>query len=524
MAFREVSVVVVREILRLWLSGHGYRSIARLALVDRKSARRYVEAAIAAGLDRERGEEQLTEELLAEVVAAVPAGRPPGDRGRTWRALVEHKAFITERLDKGLTIVRVQRDLARHKGLEVPSRTLYRFCVAECGTAVKRTTVRIDDPEPGSELQVDFGRMGLLLDPEVARRRVCYALVFTAGYSRHTFVWLTFSQSLPAVIEGFEAAWAFFGGVFKVVIPDNLKAVVDRCDPVAPRLNEAFVEYAQARGFLIDPARARHPKDKARVERAVGYVRRSFFAGEDFSDIDEARRRAERWCSSTAGLRIHGTTQRRPLEVFGSEEAPALLPPPGSPYELPHYAQPKVHRDYHIEVAKALYSVPAAYIGQTVKVRADRHLVRIYHHGVLIKAHPRARPGGRSTDAADLPPEKAVYAMRDLDRLQRAAASHGPSVGTLAAAVLQGPLPWTRMRRVYRLLGLARRYGDARVDAACARALELEAPDVSLIARIVENAREHQELPAPAPVGKVVQLRFARLEEDFAPTEGGRSR
>lgn len=311
MAFREVSVVVVREILRLWLCGHGYRSIGRLARVDPKTARRYLKAAVAAGLDRERGEHQLTEELLAAVVAAVPSGRPPGDRGGSWRILLEHKAFITERLDKGLTVVRIERDLARHKGVEVPSRTLYRFCEVECGTAAKRTTVRLDDPEPGTELQVDFGRMGLLYDPDTGRRRVCHALVFTAAFSRHTFVWPTFSQALEAVIEGFEAAWAFFGGVFKVVIPDNCKAIVDKSDPLSPRLNEAFLEYAQARGFLIDAARVRHPKDKARVERAIGYVRRSFFAGEEFRDLSDARRRAERWCRTTAGLRIHGTTARR---------------------------------------------------------------------------------------------------------------------------------------------------------------------------------------------------------------------
>jgi transposase len=477
MAFREVSVVVVREILRLWLAGDGYRSIARLALVDRRCARRYVQAAIAAGLDRGRGEEQLTEELLAAVVAAVPPGRPPGNRGKSWQVLLTHKTFITERLDKGLTVVRIERDLRRHKGVEVASRSLYRFCEVECDTAAKRTTVRISDPEPGSELQVDFGRMGLLHDLETDRRRVCHALVFTAACSRHMFVWLTFSQALPAVIEGFEAAWAFFGGVFKVVIPDNLKAIVDKSDPLNPRLNEAFVEYAQARGFHIDAARARHPKDKARVERSVGYVRKSFFAGEEFRSLDDARRAAEQWCLHTAGLRIHGTTCRRPREVFRAEEAQALLPAPESPYDLPLYASPKVHRDYHIEVDKALYSVPAPFIGLNVKIRADRHLVRIYHHGVLIKTHPRTAPGKRCTDEEDLPLEKAAYAMRDLERLKNAAAAHGPSVGALAAAILEGPLPWTRMRRVYRLLGLVRRYGAEGVEAACAKAMELEAAE-----------------------------------------------
>ncbi len=468
MAFREVSVVTVREILRLWLAGHGYRSIARLGLVDRRTARRYVIAAVVAGLDRQGGEAQLTEELLAEVAAAVPSGRPPGDRGPTWQILMQHKAFIAERLAKGLTLVRVQSDLARYGGVDVPYRTLHRFCAAEWEMPAKRTTVRIDDPDPGSELQVDFGRMGLLHDREAGRRRVVHALIFTAAYSRHTFVHLTFSQALPAVIEGFEAAWAFFGGVFKVIIPDNLKAVVDRSDPIDPKLNEAFLEYAQARGFIIDPARARHPRDKARCE-----------------------------------------------------QAPALLPAPESPYDLPIYSEPKVARDYHVEVAKALYSVPAAYIGCRVKARADRHLVRIYHRGVLVTTHPRKPPGRRSTHQGDLPPEKAAYAMRDVNRLKGQAAAHGPSVGALAAAVLEGPLPWTRMRRVYRLLGLVRRFGAERVEAACARAVEFEAYDVGLVARMVEKARERQDLPAPWQAsGEVVQLRFARLDEEFAASKG----
>jgi len=200
-----------------------------------------------------------------------------------------------------------------------------------------------------------------------------------------------------------------------------------------------------------------------------------------------------------------------------------LLPAPESVYDLPIYAEPKVARDYHVEVAKALYSVPAAYIGHHVKVRADRHLVRIYHRGVLVKTHPRQPAGGRSTDEADLPPEKAAYALRDVNALKAAAAGHGPNIGAVAAAVLEGPLPWTRMRRVYRLLGLVRRYGAERVEEACARACEYEAHDVGLAARMVEAARERQDLPAPpAPTGEPVELRFARMDSEFATN--GRAR
>ena len=153
-------------------------------------------------------------------------------------------------------------------------------------------TVRVADCEPGAECQVDFGRMGLLADPAAGHRRVVHALIFTAVYSRHCYVHLSFRQDLPSVIAGCEAAWAFFGGIFKIIIPDNMSAIVDRAHPLEPRISRAFAEYAQDRGFLIDPARVRSPQDKPRVERMVQFVRGSFFAGEDFAGLPDAQRRA----------------------------------------------------------------------------------------------------------------------------------------------------------------------------------------------------------------------------------------
>jgi transposase len=130
--------------------------------------------------------------------------------------------------------------------------------------------------------------MGLVFDPARGRDRVVHALIFTACFSRHCFVWLTHRQTTEAVIAGCEAAWVFFGGVFATLIPDNLSAVVDGADALEPRFNQAFIEYAQTRGFKIDPARVRSPQDKPRVERQVQFVRGSFFAGEG---LHRSRRR-----------------------------------------------------------------------------------------------------------------------------------------------------------------------------------------------------------------------------------------
>ena len=505
----------VREVLRLWLAGEGFRSIERLSAVDRKTVRRYVQAAVELGLDRDDSEEQLGDEFIGRVVEAVRPHRRDG-RGQAWRVIEAHHDQLERWLVREkLTVVKAHEFLER-QGVVVPQRTLHRYALEVLGVGRGRgTTVRVADGEPGDELQVDFGRMGLVFDPAAGRDRVAHALIFTAGVSRHCFVWLSFTQTLEAVIDGFEAAWAFFGGVFRTVVPDNLKAIVESADPLEPRLNQAFVEYAQARGFRIDPARVRRPQDKPRVERAVQFVRGSFFAGEAFVDLADAQRRAETWCRERAGMRTHGTTQQRPAEHFAAEEQAKLGPAPMQPYDLPRYATAKVHRDHHIEVARALYSIPGNLIGQRVDVRADRQLVRVFHRGQLVKVHPRQRPGGRCTDPADLPSGKEVYALRDLARLQAMAAAHGPAVGDYAAALLDTPLPWTKMRQVYALLGLAKKWGSARVDAACARALELEVVNVGKIGRILQAGTERAEPVQPGLPGTVIAGRFARDRDHF---------
>ena len=517
MTYREVRVFEVREALRLWLRGEGFRSIERITQLDRKTVRRYVAAAEAAGLVRDGGEAQLSDEFIGQVVEAVRPHRSDG-HGAPWRLLVANHDEIKAWLDTGLTAVKVQRLLAR-RGVAVPVRTVQRYAAQACGAGRRpASTVRVADGAPGDECQVDFGRMGLVFDSDSGRRRVCHGLIFTACLSRHCFVWLTFAQTTEAVIEAFEAACGFFGGVFRTVIPDNLKAIVETADATEPRFNQAFVEYAQSRGFVIDPARVRRPQDKGRVERNVAYVQASFFAGEEFADLTDAQRRAEEWCTLVAGLRIHGTTQARPAEVFALEERHLLLPAPVETYDLPTYPKPKVHRDHHIEVDKALYSVPGNLIGHHIDVRADRQLVRIFHRGQLIKVHPRTRVGGRQTDPADLPPEKTPYAMRDVERLKAMAAEHGPAVGAYAAALLDTPLPWTKMRQVYALVGLVKRWGAERVDAACAPAIEAEAVrGVTLIGRMLERATERERAAEPPPA--LPPGRFARDPGHFAVTE-----
>ncbi len=514
--YREVHVMEVGEVVRQWLAGEPLRAIARRVGLDRKTVQRYVRAAQQAGC---RAGEPVTDSVLGEVIGRVRA-QGPGTHGASWAACAEHRELLRQWIEREVPLSKVRELLHRQTGALVPYRTLHRYATRELGLGGRQATVRLADGKPGEELQMDYGAVGWI--SEAGRRRRVWALVLTAVVSRYMFVWLTHRQSTEDVIAGCEAAWRFFGGVFRVLIPDNLKAVVQTADPSSPRLTVAFLEYAQSRGFVVDPARVRRPRDKGRVERGVQYVQSSLFAGEEFRSLEQGRQAAELWCRVTAGERMHGTTCRRPREHFEEVERSALLAPPEQPYELASWSEARVQRDHHVTVGRALYSVPTAYIGEHVQVRLGRDVVRIYHRGQAIKTHPRVGPGERQTDPGDYPPGVRELACRDQQALLLQAREAGAGIGTYAERLLEGPLPWSRMRHVYRLLGLVRRYGAAPVEAAAKRALDADVIDVTKVARMVEAALERE--PPRSPAASAVPsrpLRFLRDSREYRLGRGG---
>lgn len=508
--YREVTMIEFKEVLRLWQERMPKKRIAARLGLDPKTVRRYLRAAEAAGLRAQTeafGDEQLRDVLLA----LQPSGGRP--HGEDWTRCSEHREAIQHWLAQGLRLTKIRKLLAR-QGLPIGYPTLYRFAVEQLEFGRTAATIPVLEGEPGQELQVDTGWVGWLTLPlSQQKRRRFRAWIFTAVFSRYRFVYPTFEETTARAIEACEAAWQFFGGIFLVLIPDNTKAIIVQPDALQPRLTPAFLEYAQARKFHVDPTRVRHPRDKARVERAVPGVREDCFAGEVIVTLDQARVLASYWCREEYGLRRHSRTQRPPRQHFEAEERPLLLPQPTTPFDIPLWSDPKVGRDQLVVVDKAFYSVPHSYKGEFLSARADRQTVRLYHHNALIKTHPRKPPGGRSIDAQDYPVERSVYALRDVTSLQRQAASYGEAVGRFAAALLDSPLPWTRMRRVYALLGLARRYGAARVNEICAVCLSAEMFDVRRLQRMLEQA----VTPAAAiPTAPLPAARFLRPASQYA--------
>lgn len=299
----------IREILLRVKRKESLRSISKTLCIHRKTINKYLSLCLDLGVDPT--EDAITDELTEKIKSRLAPGSKSSHIPRD-DILLPHKDRIEDYLEKGIKGSKILT-LLKRDGIVVGDSSFYRFINKRCENYIRKNiTVRLPETEPGKYLQADFGYMGLIWDEESDRLRKTHALILTLCHSRHMYVYLTFKQDIRAVIEGFEAAWGYFEGITIIVIIDNLKPAIYKSDRYSPKINRQFLEYAQERGFIVDPANSGHPKGKPIVEREVPYLRDNFFKGENFISIGDGRERALDWCSNVAGTRIHGTTRKVP--------------------------------------------------------------------------------------------------------------------------------------------------------------------------------------------------------------------
>jgi transposase len=513
-AFLEVHMVQVREIIRRWQASENKMAIGRASGVSARTVGRYIEAAASFGLTQDG--EPPGEDVLAQLLRRNHPGPLPTRETPAAARLAGREEQLARWLqEERLQLTRVHELLVRD-GVAVSYTSLRRY-VREVGLwKPLKTTVRMAEWPPGEVAEMDFGKLGSIVDAETGKRQSVWAFLIVLPYSRHCFAWPLVQQTLTESIAGLEAAWRFFGGVPQRLILDNFAAAVAGPDPLNPRLTRGFLEYSQARGFLCDPARVRKPKDKPHVERGIQYLRERFFKGGSFRSLDDCREQAERWCSEVAGLRVHGTTRQLPREVFEAEEQVKLQPYDGVLYDVPEWKEVTVHPDHHVQFEQALYSAPATTCppGTKLEVRGDQKLVKLYRKGELVKVHVRQPRGSRATDPDDYPKEKTAYALRSTDAVVRRATTLGPSVEAFAQKLFEGPLPWAKLRAGQKLISLGERYGGERLDAACQRSLAYDLVDVRRLQRILLQALDH-EPPVEEETGTPLGSRFARPGSAF---------
>lgn len=476
----------LKDILHRLRSGESERRIARDMQISRPTVHKYYEMAKHNGfLDPNRP----MPDQASLLKALGPGPQPP----KMVSSLEPHRAVVTELLKQGLEKMAIWQRLRDNFGYRGSYSAVRRF-VSQLGTTEPEAYTRVHT-EPGEELQVDFGTVGQLYDPESGKIRTAYVFVATLCYSRHQYAELVFDQKVVTWIALHRRAFEWFGGVVKRVVPDNLKAGVIQALVYDPVLGEAYRKMALHYGFLISPTRPATPRHKGKVENGVHYVQRNFWAGQEFADISVANQHLRTWVKQIAGVRQHGTTHQAPLALFGTVEQAALQPLPTEPFALCEIRTAKVHPDCHVVVAGSYYSAPYKLVGQQLDVYVHERVVELYHHQELVATHLRCKtPGQWQTRLADYPPHKAAYLQRTPQVCREQAAQIGPHATRVVAQLLDDR-PLDRLRSVQAILRLADSVGPRRLEAACERALYYGDITYRRIKGILNAALDREPLP-----------------------------
>lgn len=513
-------MIDVVEICQHWHAGRPKVVVADSLGIDVKTVRKYLAPAEAAGLAP--GGPPLSRSEWAELVAGwFPELADAKARSLTFPVINAHRDQIGDML-KTNQVTTVWQRLRDEADLAVSLTSFRRYVWAEFPDTVDESKVTVLRPEvpAGEEAQIDYGYLGRWEDPATGRGRRVWAFIMVLACSRHMFVRPVFTMDAFSWVAAHVEAFAFFGGVPRRLVPDNLKTGVTKPDLYDPKLNRAYAELGEHYGVLIDPARANKPKDKPRVERPVPYVRESFWRGRSWAGIGDMQTGAVTWCVEVAGRRQHrGLEGASPLSVFQAVEAPALLPLPRDAFELARWSSPKVGPDCHIKVGKTLYSVPWRHIGTRVDAREGERTVEVFVGTQRIKTHVRAERG-RQTDNADYPPEKVAFFMRNPVWCRRRAGELGPHVAELVGGLL-ADRALHHLRAAQGVIALADKHGAERLDAACARAIAVGDPGYRTVKGILAAGTEHADQPeattpsAPAHLHGPGQL-LNGLDEEVA--------
>jgi transposase len=403
-------------------------------------------------------------------------------RRRSVSACEPYREVIEQALDRGRNAMAIWQDLVTQYGFERGYQSVKRFANKIRPSQVLQARPVIVTA-PGEEAQVDYGTGPMVRDPQTGKYRRTRLFVMTLGYSRKSVRLLLFRSSSRTWADLHEKAFRRLGGSVRIVILDNLREGVLTPDIYDPSLNPLYRDLLAHYGAVAMPCRVRDPDRKGKVESGVGHAQRTPLKGLRFESLDEAQTYLDQWEERWADTRIHGTTKRQVSAMF-AEEKPALLPLPLEPFRSYQYGKRSVHLDGCVEVEAAYYSAPPGWIGRQVHVQWDGLQVRLLDPktGQLLREHLRQKRGWHRIKEEDRSPRTPLTTLQLLGRAGRA----GSHIGALCEAIHQRQ-GQVGVRRIQGVLSLAKRFGAAVVDDACAAALDIGVHEYRFVRRYLER-------------------------------------
>ena len=515
----------LQDFVRLHRANEPFSTIATRLGWDRKTERKYRKRLLRAGLLEGSVDELPT---MLELRAAIAQRRSVPKQERS--SVEKHGTFIAEKLTIGLGPTAIHALLEeRVTGFEGSLSAVKRWARGW----QKRRGPRAEDvaipvhTAAGQQAQVDFGYVGRLIDPTTGDHRKAWVFVMVLSYSRLIYAEVVFSQDIETWLAVHRRAFHAFGGVPLVVVPDNLKAAVIKAAFSAEEMgevNRTYREFARQFGFQIDPTPAYSPEKKGKVESAVKYVKGAFFAPRTdvLLKLDNTNERLWSWLSKKANIRVHGTTGKRPAEVFEQEERDALLRLPDIPFAPVHWRKACVGRNSHVVFRGRFYSVPWCHIGKEGWLRLHGKQLSVYVDDERVADHRIEGEARWSTVATHLPEGRRDLALRDPETWYRRARAMGEEVEAYARAVMASDEVVFPLRRLQSIVCTLEKVEPERAVSIVVHAARFGCYRPDGIRRILKKAMDIQSDTSAAFVSPkwASSARFARQSDAFLKQHG----
>jgi len=482
----------IEDVLRLRAQGLSTRRIAGATGVGKTTVIEYLRRAKRAGvswpLPDGMGEEALDKQLFPPL---------PSPRDRRF-AEPDWAAIHRELKRPGVTLALLWDE---YRGAHADGYAYSAFCQHYRQWAGRLSPVMRQRHVAGERVFVDYsGTTMSVIDPTSGEVRSAELFIAVMGASNMTYAEASWSQKLPDWIGAHTRAFAFFGGVPALVVSDNLKSGVIRACFYEPEINRSYAGMAAHYGTAILPARPYKPRDKAKAEGAVLLVQRwivarlrnrQFFSLKDLNvaireELDRLNARVSR----------HLGAARR--DLFETIERPALQPLPTAPYVYAEWRKITAGTDYHVRLEGHHYSVPHELVRQHLWARLTATTVEIFRVGKRVACHQRAAPGdmGATTLNDHRPASHRRHAEVTPETLRERASRIGPSTAILIDVILRDrPHPEQGFRSCLGILRLARGHGPERLEAACERALAINARTMRSVKSILQNRLDGRRPP-----------------------------
>ncbi|MGH7171633.1 MAG: IS21 family transposase [Gemmataceae bacterium] len=487
----------IRDVLRLSAAGMSKRQIAASLGVSATAAGECIRRARRASLGWPLPEGLADETLECRLYP------PPAIAAKGWRPQPDCAAVHRELRRPGVTLQLLWEE---HRAVHPDGYGYSRYCELYRAWEARLSPTMRQTHVAGERLFVDYAGTTLaVIDASTGEVMAAQLFVAVLGLSNYTYADATWTQGLADWIGSHTRAFAFIGGVTAMVVSDNLRSGITKACFYEPAVNRTYAEMAAHYDTAIVPARPYKPRDKAKVEVAVQIATRFIIAklrNRCFFSLSELNAAvAELVTQINNRMSRHLGASRRAL--FDELDRSALKPLPAEPYVFAEWKECRVGLDYHVEIKKHYYSVPHQLLREKVWARITGRTVEIFHRGKRVAAHVRSSSNRKHTTVREhMPSSHRCYADWTPERLRRQAGEVGRNASALVEIILRERAhPEQGFRACIGIVRLTKTYGRERLEAACARALEIGARSYSSVNSILKNNldRRRPAMPADGP-------------------------